>query len=592
METESLLAMFPAVPTEQWERAIRESVPGPDYSAKLIWHPEEGLAVKPYYRAEDLAGLAFVDALPGQRPYARGTRCDGGWRICESICAIDPEEANRLAVSAVSGGAEEIAFRGVGIESGSDLALLFANLNSVAVRIETASHASLRLIQARLKSEPHGADLSMDLDPLDDCDFSAEIIRTELTKFRPFVVDASGFCESGAGAIEETAFALSSGVEFLAEMGERGIEAGRAASALVFAFATGPQFFVQIAKLRAFRMAWAQVIDSFGAKGKADKALIYAHPVRWNTTVYDRQVNALRATTEALAAILGGADSVTIAPYDQCCGGMDENGPRLARNTQLILKHETLLDRVADPLGGSYLIEALTDSIGRKGWKLFQELEGAGGFRKAMAAGIIPAVLKRRTKARDVAVASRSCVLTGTNRFADASEKAPACGDAWKVDDLRAAVRFEELRRHTEDIAARRANLPLIVRAEIGDVKMRNIRSQFAADFLACAGFTSEARPYAHAAQIAECEAELVVLCSADSEYLSIARELMPILRSQRSQMRVVVAGNPETAGELRSLGVIGFVHLRSDAIAVLSEIQQQMGMKDQDASGFYKDQV
>src|SRR5579859_6655445 len=110
MATESLLAAFPPIPTEQWQRVIRETVHGADYAEKLIWHPEEGLAVRPYYRAEDISSLPFLNALPGDFPYVRGTRREGGWRIRETIDAVDPEEANRTAIDALSAGAEEIAF--------------------------------------------------------------------------------------------------------------------------------------------------------------------------------------------------------------------------------------------------------------------------------------------------------------------------------------------------------------------------------------------------------------------------------------------------------------------------------------------------
>lgn len=582
MARETFLAMFPPVPTERWEQAIRETVPGPDYTAKLIWHPEEGLAVKPYYRAEDLAGLPFLEAMPGKYPYVRGTRPEGGWRIREVIEAADPENANRLAIEAVAAGAEEIAFRRARIESGSDVTLLFANLDEIPIRIEATSQEGLRTLRDWLEARPHGGAVSADINPLVDCDFSAEMIQESVPEFRPFVLDAGAFEESGPGAIEEVGFALSAAADFLAEMQERGIEADRAASAIVSFFAMGPEFFIGIAKLRAFRMVWAQAVESFGGNRDAAKAIIYAHPTHWDKTVYDRHVNVLRATTEALSAVLGGADSVAIDPFDECCGRPDDSSRRLTRNTQIILKDEALLDRVADPVGGSYMIEALTNSIATKGWKLFQELEGTGGFRKATAAGIIPAVLDRRRKARDEAVALRRRVLTGTNRFANPAERAAEFVDVAREDpNARVAVQFEELRRHTEHYAALHGRLPVILLAEIGDAKMRSARSQFAADFLACAGLASETRPFERAADVASTDAELVVLCSADGEYLTIAGELMAKLREQGSRMQVMVAGNPETAEQLRHLGIFEFIHLRSNAIDVLSKIQQQMGMKD-----------
>jgi methylmalonyl-CoA mutase len=580
MATESLLAMFPPVPTEQWEHIIRETVPGPDYASKLIWHPEEGLAVRPYYRAEDLVGLPFLDAAPGDFPYVRGTHCEAGWRIREEIDAVDPEEANRWAVDAVAMGAEEIAFRRARIGAETDVALLLANLNEIPIHVGNANQKAIRLLLERPNRRPHRAGISANLDPLADLEFSAETIRNLSPGFRPFAIDAREFHEHAAGAVEEVGFVLAAAVDFMAEMQDRGLDADRVADAVSFSFAAGPEFFIQIAKMRAFRMVWAYALESFGGTRDHAKAIVHARPSFWDKTVYDRHINVLRATTEGLSAILGGADSISISPFDECCRCPDESSRRLARNTQIILKREALLDRVADPLGGSYLIEALTNAIATRVWKLFQELEAAGGYRKAKSSGILSSVLDRRVKAREEAAACRKLVLTGTNRFANAAEKVADFEDvAWMDATPRVAHRFEQIRLRTEHYAAVNGRLPLIVLAEIGDAKMRSARSQFAADFLACAGLASETGRFEHAQQIAVSGARLIVLCSSDAEYLAIAQELMPML--QESGVKVVVAGNPEAAADLRSLGIFEFIHLRSNAIEVLTALQKQIGIKD-----------
>lgn len=582
MATESLLSMFPPVRTEEWERMIRETIAGPDYAAKLIWHPEEGLAVRPYYRAEDLAGLPFLDAMPGEFPFVRGTRCNGGWRIREEIDEVDPEEANRRAIEAVSAGAEEVSYIRARIESESDLALLLANLTKVPVHVGNVSHQAVRLLFQRLKHHPHAPGISADLDPLADVEFSAETIQNGLPGFRPFVVQAEEFQENAAGAIEETGFALSAAVDFLAAMQDRGLEIDRVAASMGFQFAMGPEFFIQIAKLRAFRMIWAQALESFGATRQHAAAVIHASPAHWDKTIYDPHANVLRSTTEAISAVLGGADSIAVFPFDECSRPADDSSRRLARNTHIILKHEALLDRVADPVGGSYLIEVLTHAIAARAWKLFQELEGAGGFRQAKRAGIIASVLDRRVKAREDAVATRKRVLTGTNRFANVAERAAdfvnvSCTDA----KPRAALPFEDLRGRTEHYLATHRRAPVILLAEIGDARMRSARSQFAADFLACAGLATEAQLFECPEQIAGCNADLIVLCSSDTEYLGIAQQLIPALRKSDRQAKVVVAGNPETAGDLRDLGVVEFIHLRSNAIEVLATLQQQIGIEN-----------
>jgi len=346
-----------------------------------------------------------------------------------------------------------------------------------------------------------------------------------------------------------------------------------------FSFAMGPEFFIQIAKLRAFRLVWAKAVQSFGCSAEGARTFIHASTAHWNTTIYDPENNILRATSDAISAVLGGADSISISTFDE---SSRENSRRLARNTQIILKKEALLSRVADPLGGSYLIEALTNSIASKAWRLFQELETAGGYREASAAGVITSVLDKRMHSRQEAVANRRRVLTGTNRFANASEQAlDHVNEVHFGSVKRAAESFEQLRLRTEQFTKRTGAQPRILLAEIGDPKMRYARSQFITDFLACAGFVPDKCVFESAARIADSDAEVIVLCSSDAEYLSIAEQLMPVLKLHRSPAKIIIAGNPDTAEQLRNLGIVNFIHLRSNAIEVLGRIQQMIGIKD-----------
>jgi methylmalonyl-CoA mutase len=582
MATESFLSDFPPVSTEQWEHIIREKISGVEYASKLIWHPEEGLAVKPYYRSDDLAGLPFLDAGPGEFPFIRGAQSSGNWRIREEIDLLDAEDASRAACSAISGGAEEIAFRHSKLESPSEIAILLANFHEIPLHFESLSPDAVHHLVERLNKRAHGADVSADLDPLANLDFSANQIRMALPGFRPFVVHADQFHEQAAGSIEEIGFTLSGATDFVAEMIERGLSIDRITASMSFTFAMGPEFFIQIAKLRTFRLAWAKVVDSFGGTHRAAESVIHARTAHWNETVYDPQVNILRATTEVISAVLGGAKSISVTPFDECYRQPDESSRRLARNTQIVLKQEALLSRVADPVGGSYLIEALTNSLATKAWKLFQELEIAGGYRRALETGVIASVLERRMSSRKEAVACRRRVLTGTNRVADASEKAlNRLGMTHRESAPRAAETFESLRLRTEKSIQRTGEQPRIVLAEIGDPKMRGARSQFAADFLACAGLASCKQKFESAEQMAKCEADVIVLCSSDGEYLPIAAELMPLLERNRDRAVVIIAGNPDTAEQIRDIGISHFIHLRSNAVEVLAGLQQQIGIMD-----------
>ncbi len=576
-----LLEDFPPMSTAEWEAAIARDLKGADYGKKLIWRTEEGLAVKPYYRAEDLEGLVCTEVSPGEFPYRRGTRANDSWRIREVVDVPDATDANRTARAGIAAGAEEIAFRVLGIASAAELRLLVANLGEIPLHFERADKELVSLLSDWLTEEWNRARVSTGCDALANVEFAAEVIQSAPLGFVPFTIHGDALEEAGATAVEEVGFTLAAGVDFLAAISERGVGVDRAAGAIEFSFATGANYFFQIAKLRAFRMMWARAVESFGGSPDSARARIAARNSRWNTTVYDSHVNILRATTETMAAVLGGADSVTVTPFDECYRQPDEASRRLARNTQLLLKHEASLGHVADPAGGSYYVETITDFLAREGWKLMQEIEARGGYRKATAAGEIAKVLEERLAAREKAVASRRRVLVGTNQFANAAERVLERVDERRMNETRRGARtFEQLRLRTERFAASGGKLPRVILAEIGDVKMRAARSNFAANFFACAGFEIATMRFKKAEDIAEAEGDLIVLCSADADYRALAAELMPKLKELGRVTPVIVAGYPTDVAQLVAIGIADFIHVRSNAIEVLTKWQEQLGVK------------
>ena len=582
MATENLLTEFPPVSTEQWEEVVARDLKGADYAKKLIWQTEEGLAVKPYYRAEDTEGLLYLNAAPGDFSYVRGARCTGDWRIQEEIDAADPEQANREAQNGVSAGAEEIAFSNVAVNNASDLGMLLVNLQEVPVHFESASEALLLLLIERLSERQRLSPVSTGFDPLIDLDFAAEALRSAPPALIPFTIHAEKFEEAGATAPEEVAFALAAGIDFLAEMQARKIDANRAAGSVTFSFAIGANFFFQIAKLRAFRVLWARAVESFGGAHESAVVRIHARTSRRNETVYDPHVNILRATTEAMSAILGGADSVSVAPFDECYKVPDAASRRLARNTQILLKQEALLSRVADPGAGSYFLEAITNFIAREGWERMQAIEAAGGYRKAQSDGMIARALGQSLAAKEKAVASRRRVFTGTNQYANPSEKILSGIDLSRsAARPRATQAFEQLRLRTERHAVETGKTPRALLAEFGDVKMRSARSNFAANFFACAGFDVVTQRFDSADEMAASNADLFVLCSSDPEYLSLATDVIASLNALGRKTPVIVAGNPESAEQLRAAGVADFVHIRSNPVELLTTWQQRLGIKD-----------
>jgi methylmalonyl-CoA mutase len=575
--TERLLEEFPPASIAEWQAAIARDLKGAD-PERLVWRTEEGLAVRPFYRAEDLAGLACVNTTPGDFPYRRGAHTTGDWRIREVIDAADAEEANRMACAAVAAGAESIAFSGISVASACELETLLRHLDEIPVHFEQANERLIHMMIGLQSGTPRAAETSTGYDALDSVEFAAEVIPAAPAGLIPFTVHGEAFAEAGGTAVEEIGFALAAGVDFLAALAERGVDVNRAAAALEFSFATGSNYFFEIAKFRAFRMLWARAVESFGGSREAARARIAARTSRWNKTVYDPHINILRATTETMAAVLGGADSVTVTPFDACYKAPDEASRRLARNTQLLLKHEAWLGHVADAGGGSYALETITDFLAREGWRVFQDIETRGGFRKAQAGGMIAKALERGMAARGQAVALRKRVLVGTNRYANPAERALDRVDEQRMHaDLRGARAYEELRLRTERLVAAGGKTPRILLAEIGDLKMRSARATFAANFFACAGFETQTRRFKKAEEIAAADADLIVLCSADAEYAALTAALLPRLRTLGRETPVIVAGNPEKAEELRAAGIADFVHVRSQPLAFLTKWQERL---------------
>jgi methylmalonyl-CoA mutase len=370
MSSDGFLAEFPPVSTEAWAAAIREDLKGADV-ATLVWHAEDGLDVRPFYRAGDVAGT--------ERGVVLCARAAGEWRIREEIEESDPEEANARARAGVAAGAEEIAFRGARVESASDLVVLLAGLDGIPLRFEGADAGAVRQLAERFAKRTHAALVSADCDPLMDLGFAADVIGTAPTGFVPFTIRA----EPG-GAAGTVRAAVGAGAAYLDAMRERGIPAERAAKAIAFSFAMGPEFFLEIAKLRAFRMEWARIVEEFGVSREDAPALVFARTMREIEKPETAHRNMLRGTTEALAAVLGGADSICVAPFDE---GGSELARRLARNTQLILKHEAHMARVADAARGSYAVETLTGKCRPQGTGIREQGDrGTGGQRSSDAA--------------------------------------------------------------------------------------------------------------------------------------------------------------------------------------------------------------
>ena len=623
----TILDDFPAVSTEEWESVIQADLKGADYDKKLLWKSDEEIVVRPYYREEALRDLgAQLNPVPGEFPFLRGNRADNKWVISQGIDATSLSEANAEAKDALARGADAVTFHitRLGDQIAGPLPQTVADvvtlLDGIAapVNFKAADVAAsvLKLLQeAILAGKVKPTAITVDYDPLndllltgtselaDDAIFAAVAVAVKAASatpgFRTLAVRGWQIPEAGGTVVEELGAAIAAGAEYLAALTARGVSADAAARAMYFDLSTGTNYFFEIAKLRALRLLWAQVVEQFAPADKnSAKAYIVATTARWDTTIYDQHINLLRSTTKTMSAALGGADVIEVLPFDAASRASDDFSRHLARNTQIVLKKESYFDRVVDPGAGSYYLEALTDQLARDGWSFFQQIEAQGGYLKAIEAGFVQSKVSASRAKKDKAIALRNRSILGTNQFPNGKERALAqltptetvtapvtTGKAaitvTPLVPYRGAQGYEHLRLITERHAASGKPTPRFLLLEYGDLKMRKARVGFSLNFIACGGFevaTKSSEPTVDAAAkvIAEAKADVVVLCSSDDEYLPMAR---PLIEKLGGKVPVIVAGSPAATDELKAAGVADFIHVRSNALEFIANWQKRLGV-------------
>jgi len=608
-----LFAPFPPVPTQQWESVIEKDLKGADYHKKLVWKTDEGLSISPYYRKENLEDIKHLNTAPGCFPFVRGTKSDNNWLVRQGYCAHeDVREANRQALDGIAKGVDSVGFCIDGSKTctTSDIEMLLSgiDLEKTEINFEGCRCATaLSYIDSftdyvkKQNVNPQLVRGSFDFDPLRRLTTKGAFCHPDSIKrlkacvaaaealpgLRVVGVEAYGVHAAGSSAVQELAFGLAMGSEYLNRLIEDGCPADEAAHRIKFTFAVGANYFMEIAKFRAGRLLWADMVKAYGATNEERmKMKVHAVTSPWNQTVYDPYVNILRGTTEAMSAAIAGVDSLEVLPFDYAFRAPGEFSNRIARNTQIILKEEAYFDKVTDPSAGSYYIENLTQAIADAAWKLFKEVEDMGGYIAAFKAGFIQAQVKATAQKRDMNIATRRDTLLGTNQFPNFTEKADAAvtqetvtrpAQAEGLTPYRGAQAFEELRFATE----KSGKTPKAFMLTFGNLAMCRARAQFACNFFAVAGFEvvdnnrfATIEEGVTAALVAN--ANLVIACSADDEYAAAVPQIAKLLDNRGI---LVVAGEPECKAELEAKGINHFISVKSNVLETLKQYQKELGI-------------
>ncbi len=612
-----LLSEFPPVTTEQWMEKITADLKGADFEKKLVWRTNEGFNVRPFYRNEDLDGVKYLDSLPGEFPYVRGTKKDNKWFVRQDINAVDATAANEKALDVLTKGVTSLGFTFCEKIDDFNAAIetVLKNIISDDVEINfSAKHGSKKLLDAVIAHlKKTNRDLtkvkgSVNFDTIGcltstgkSCksydemfEHAKEIVEAgkNLPNFKSICVNGRLFNNAGSSIVQELAFALSMGNEYIAQLTEKGLSVNDVASSMKFNFGVGGNYFMEIAKLRAARMLWATIVKSYSPAGnEPTKMAIHCETSQWNKTVYDPYVNMLRTQTEAMSATLGGADSLTVLPFDTIFKESTPFSERIARNQQLLLKEESHFDKIADPSAGSYYIENLTNSIAEQAWALFVEVEEKGGYLAALKEGFIQATVNATSDKRKQAIATRRENLLGTNQFPNFTEKVAeaitevkTCKTKCEGDvvvepivKFRGAEEFEALRLATE----KAEKTPKVFMLTYGNLAMRLARSQFSSNFFACAGYeVKDNNGFATVEEgvkaAKEFGADIIVLCSSDDEYTEAAPKAFEAINGEAI---FVVAGAPACADELKAKGITNFINVRSNVLETLQGFSKELGL-------------
>jgi methylmalonyl-CoA mutase len=612
---EKLFTEFQAPTKQEWLDKIEVDLKGADFQKRLVWRTNEGFNVQPFYRREDLKDLKTPDALPGEFPFVRGNKKDNNeWYVRQNIVVTDPAEANKKALDILMKGVDSIGFKLGHAELSAEFIetlLKDIRLDCVEVSYRACLRHAMQLADLLVAYiEKMGYDKEkivggLGFDPIErmlmkgkdstmllpDMPKLVEKLK-DLPQLRCVMVHSDLLNNSGAYIVQEMGYALAWGNEYLQQLVDAGIDADLAASKIKFYMGISENYFMEIAKFRAVRMLWAQIVKQYEPKNDDScKMIINASTSTYNQTLFDSYVNLLRSQTEAMSAALAGVHSMVVTPFDAPYEKPTDFSERIARNQQLIIKEESHFDRIVDPGAGSYYIEHLTDALAQEAWKLFLKVEDEGGFLAAVKAGTVQEDINATNAKRHGDAAKRKEFLLGTNQFPNFTEKSegkePLVCDckATHADDAdvpalktsRMASDFEALRLATE----KAEKVPVAFMLTIGNLAMRQARAQFSCNFLACAGYKvidnlgfKTVEEGVDAAL--EAGADIVVICSSDDEYAEYA---IPAFQYLNGRAMFVVAGAPACMEDLKAAGIENYIHVRCNVLETLKEYNQKLGI-------------
>ena len=668
---------FPAATYEEWKQAAEESLKGAPFDKKLITSTPEGIKLQPIYGQADLDALALPESWPGLPPFVRGSHASGfkkrSWLIAQELpygsaekfnaalrsdlmrgqnsVALLPDVATRHGLDPDEASCGEVGECGLSLSTLDDASRAFAGVDFQAAPVLAFAGVSALPLAGLLQaaSGANGFSGAVLADPLTEwardgkLEISLDDAYAEMASLSKWAagkgirtagIQANLWADAGGTAVEELAFGLATGAAYFRALATAGVPEDEIAPRFVMALSLGSNLFMQIAKLRAARLLWDRIVESFGVKPAP--LFIHGRSSIFNKSVLDPYTNMLRATSEGFAGVVGGADSMHVAAFDEPARTPDEFSTRIARNIHIILAEECGFAEVADAAGGSWYVESLTIELAKKAWELFQEVEKHGGMAIALREGFPQAAVAASARARLDAVSKRREAVLGVNLFPNPAEtplapnpdgsekkftgrakriaaarkggvslasasveeiakafqagatigeiskallrKGAGVPEIARVHVIRAAGGYERLR------AATRENPPMVWLAKFGPPKQSKARADFSSGFFSAGGYcvrqqTAGAKSVEEALdQAVASKAAIVVLCSTDDTYPEIVPAFVPELKAKMPGVKVILAGFPTDQIEAhKASGVDDFIHIKTDCLDFLTNLHKEL---------------
>lgn len=679
---------FPKPDYESWKKAAEAALKGVPIEKKLITRLYEDIDLQPIYNPENFAEIENLFHIPpGSFPYIRGTANASSQSqadILQKIQADSPDQLNQRIKSALKNGQNAIYLHPGLFHSRSGLPIAIGNINDLERSLDginpeeyplhinagTASEAVMHSISTWIRGKNYNIQKvhgSVQYDPI-----SLSLNQYGMNYSLGYLIQAQrrifGFCETnlpelysigidstiihngGGNICQELAYSLAVSVYYIKFLLESGNSISQISRKIILKFAIGSNFFSEIAKLRAAKLLWSILLKSFDAVDNDINIKIITETSGMNKSRLDPNTNMLRATIETFAAVLAGADGICTSPYDHISGTSSALADRLARNTQLVINHESHTLDTIDPAGGSWFIESLTNSLAEKAWDMFREIEHYGGIIKYINDGMLQRDIADVCEKRISNLVTRKELLIGTNVYPNIIEKVDFTGlddsinndegvqefptpdlgsnvlvgsddesvsqfiseavknnDSFKfiqqsiylrkgdenplpVMEFRAAEAFERLRYNADNYLRSNGKLPSVYLANFGKLSDYNARNDFAQDYFRVGGFEiidSPGYPDFSVEYLADAvrdflrtDAPVIAICSSDIFYPEFVPQFARLIKKAKPLVKIYLAGYPkDLIDEFRSAGIDGFVHVKSNIIEILSELQSELGM-------------